>query len=862
MLNKEAKDLIIETISLYSQDKLTQSIINQGRDNLKQAVLLLKSQEQQPSEPMEERTTPITLEELEVLIPKEPEYPELQLREDYDLEVNLKSDLLTLNVTEGTKVKTRGYYSINDGGQAVYEIVSYDTWWNELPIELKLIHLCTNNLGNTFLYRNPGDNFGNHILKNGMIARLLPNLDGYVRVEQWGVFEGRKDNNRALMAVCAYNHQNAKILFGKNKRYELWYTPESPHWKNASGISTTGWNGTLFPRGVSEDSFGKMGNEYAICLHSRCTTKPVIGDAKNLELCGNNCEFYIPDEQFTIGGADFALIEMGGRVDGLKIHGFHLNGNHFGQLWQGKQGAAYARTCNHGISYFSSGINGNNGGVSPNGKMLDPNGVELPFTVNELKNYNGDPNISCFNNVEIYGNHFESLGTSIATNDCGGDAVLIINPIQSDNVSIHNNRVTNWGRWCFSVDLGGNGERFHNYTIKQNICIQNDKNTFAIPFSNPRQPTTNYRGLGFIDFEARKCFTNLDVSENYVYGANGWAFNGNGKVSENIKIERNHIERPSYNWKGIYPYSFTFYSVYAKDLTIKHNIVNGGSVGFGNLFYNTVIENNNFISTGTLGINNPFKNVLIKDNTGEGTRNQLFSLKADSLTWVNNENSEFYIPEEERDTTVIFENNGEGGICGNIINTNNDSYKKNISLIFKNNTFKKFNVNCSGIKDYQFTPDQLVEGITWSARGCKASNPVVSLPVDNPVPGGLYYKEGDLVTITLNNITRLYGPKYFVEDFPQLKNDNSSTKKDMYCTKEGVFPLNGAFLMCNADAPFSVNVKKNVGDFVYTLDNLYYVTVAGNLGDIEPTHTEGIAVNGTCELLWVAPIARYEMRNK
>ena len=39
-------------------------------------------------------------------------------------------------------------------------------------------------------------------------------------------------------------------------------------------------------------------------------------------------------------------------------------------------------------------------------------------------------------------------------------------------------------------------------------------------------------------------------------------------------------------------------------------------------------------------------------------------------------------------------------------------------------------------------------------------------------------------------------------------------------------------------------------------------TVAGTLGDVEPTHTEGIVTNGTCELLWVAPIARYEMRNK
>lgn len=858
MISNITKDLINLAISKLELENPTQIVINEAGEYLKRAIEQVKSENNII-------TTPVTLEELESKFPVEPEYPELQLRDDYDLVVNLKADLLTLNVAEGTKVKTKGYYAINDGGQAVYEIMSYDNWWNQLPIELKLIHLCTNNLGNTFLYRNPGDNFGNHILKNGMIARLLPNLDGYVRVEQWGVFEGRKDNNRALMAVCAYNHQNAKILFGKNKRYELWYTPESSHWKNASGISTTGWNGTLFPRGVSEDSFGKMGNEYAICLHSRCTTKPVIGDAKNLELCGNNCEFYIPDEQFTIGGADFALIEMGGRIDGLKIHGFHLNGNHFGQLWQGKQGAAYARTCNHGISYFSSGINGNNGGVSPNGKMLDPNGVELPFTVNELKNYNGDQSVTRFNNVEIYGNHFESLGTSQNVSDCGGDAILIINPMQSDNVNIHNNRVTNWGRWCFAVDLGGNGERFYNYTIKQNICIQDDRNTFAIPFSNPRKPATKFRGLGFIDFEAKKCFTNLDVSENYVCGANGWAFNGNGKVSENIKIERNHIERPSYNWRSIYPYAFTFYSVYAKDLTIKHNIVNGGSVGFGNLFYNTVIENNKFIGTGTIGINNPFKNVLIKDNIGEGTRGQLFSLNVGTLNWVNNENSEFYVPEEERITTIIFENNGEGGVCGNIINVDNDSYKKNISLIFRNNTFRKFNVNCLGIKDYQFTPDQLYNGdMAWSARGCKISSTVISRSVDNPVPGGLYYKEGDLVTSTLSNITRLYGPYYFETAFPQLKNDNGSIKKDMdmYCTTEGVFPLNGEFLMCDGDSYFAAGSKMSVGSFMYTLDNLYYVTVAGDLGDVEPTHTEGVAINGTCELLWVAPIARYEMRNK
>ena len=34
MLNKEIKNLITEVISLYSQDKLTQSIINQGKEDL------------------------------------------------------------------------------------------------------------------------------------------------------------------------------------------------------------------------------------------------------------------------------------------------------------------------------------------------------------------------------------------------------------------------------------------------------------------------------------------------------------------------------------------------------------------------------------------------------------------------------------------------------------------------------------------------------------------------------------------------------------------------------------------------------------------------------------------------------------
>ena len=100
MLNDNIKSLITTTIALYNSEKITQNIIEEGLLKLKEAVKLIKEQQE---------VTPVTLEELESKFPVEPEYPELQLRDDYDLEVNLKADLLTLNVAEGTIVKTHGY---------------------------------------------------------------------------------------------------------------------------------------------------------------------------------------------------------------------------------------------------------------------------------------------------------------------------------------------------------------------------------------------------------------------------------------------------------------------------------------------------------------------------------------------------------------------------------------------------------------------------------------------------------------------------------------------------------------------------------------------------------------------------------
>ena len=129
------------------------------------------------------------------------------------------------------------------------------------------------------------------------------------------------------MHICANNHWNSKILFGKNKNYILYYDYKQQSYKNQNGISTNG-----IPALVKEEGFGAIGNEYAILLHNKMTTKPVIGDAKNLELCGNGCTISIADGEFDKGlTSDFGIFESGGRVDGLKIHGFVFDGNYFEQ---------------------------------------------------------------------------------------------------------------------------------------------------------------------------------------------------------------------------------------------------------------------------------------------------------------------------------------------------------------------------------------------------------------------------------------------------------------------------------------------------------------------------------------------------
>ena len=856
LLSKEVKELINLTILKLESKNLTQMVINEARDCLKRAIEQIRNDK-------DNTNIPVTQEELLAKFPTEPNYPELQLG-NYNIEVNLKEDLLSLEVEEGTVVKTKGYYEINDGGQACYKIMTYENWYNELPIDLKLVTYHNDRIGcNAVYYKNPVDNFGNHRLNNEMVAKLLPNEDGFVRVEQWGCFEGRMDNCRALVHCFANNLRNSKILFKKEANYVFYNSYKTevkdridsiikniPWWLNRNGICSNG-------------------NEYALIHKTRGTAFPMIGDAQNLELCGNNCSIKLGNGQM----CGFSMIGMGGYIDGLKIHGFNFDGNFREQVYELNPDGSYPTNeagekvyntlspHGHGLSYFTTQLNVNALQVDSNGNAKDGNGEIFGegITREAILNYGNfeDFGNTHFNNVEIYGNTFKDLGSGRNIPDNGGDCILIINPTYSKNVNVHNNKMLNWGRWAFAVDLGGNGERFYNYTFKQNLCIQDENNYLGQDAEDGTH--TGYRGLGFIDFEARKCFTNLEVSENYVYGANGWAFNGNGKISENIKIERNYLYRPAYTWRSIYPYSFTFYSVYPKDLIFKNNEINLGSCGLGKA-HNLVISNNKFNGTGTIGLNIT-GNCVIENNEGEGTRGQLFGLNSSYSTWLTTETSEFFIPKEERKTDILFKNNKGGGVCGTLINTSDPEYYNNTSVIFEGNMFNKFSVNTYGLKDFKFDNSQLIKQqangnpIFYVTRGMKATNPSFCYS-SSVVVGGLHFNVEDKLINSFNGMGR-NTMKFFTTDLPY---SDYIRRGELCCIEEGYVPIGGEFLVTNGDSYWVANSKCNRDTWYIYEDNIYYCDKDGTFGEEPPTHTYGTVENGNSRLMFFDKLAKIEIR--
>ena len=143
----------------------------------------------------------------------------------YDTVALMKADT---TLKEGMHVKTKGYYSANDGGNGEYIIVNN----NELVADNGLIHTLT----------------------NGLKARLI--VSDSIIIEQFGAYGDSTHDDRTPI-INAIN-TGYKIKFGKNKTYYI----SSYLTITDDNIEIIGNNATLKFNGFSDSSVGNIGYLY------------------------------------------------------------------------------------------------------------------------------------------------------------------------------------------------------------------------------------------------------------------------------------------------------------------------------------------------------------------------------------------------------------------------------------------------------------------------------------------------------------------------------------------------------------------------------------------------------------------------
>ena len=726
--------------------------------------------------------------------------------------INTINLLKRSNPKEGSLYITNGYMEENDGGEASYIIMSYDKWYEKLSVDLKAIAYRNDGLGNPIWSKTVVDECGNHTLDNNLVAVLIK---GEINTpEQWGcVGDGITDNTEQLLHMFAHT-KSGYIKFKKNAKYLMKSRP-----KNRMGYSNNEYIWLMCGGFIAGSAHGK----------------PVMANVDGVVLDGNGCTIEIAENDYCVGTNDFGIFEFGGFINNLEIKNFNFNGNGLTQLYyvNSDNKKVNMRTTNHTIFYNPSNMNAVQ--LSNGRGEIKP---EIPYKDKEI----------VFSNIKIHNNNFYNSGTCVNTSDGGGDFILLINPTSSENVFIEDNYFENWGRWVFSVDLGGNGERFYNYKFNRNICIQNDDNKLN---------SGAYRGLGWIDFEARKCWTGLEVCNNTVQGLTGWAFNGNGKVSNNINVSNNQLIRNiKRNYRSAYPYTFEWYSVYTKDLIFENNIIESGTIKLGLTIDNVKIIGNEINGT-SIGIHGLYGDILINGNICNQA--QLVQIKSLNLPfYITDTTNENYVKPEERNCNFIFTNN-TGGIEGGqgnsakIFDPNNVGKYSYIKLTIKDNIMKKFNVVAWDAENFEFDPSQMVSGTVFSARGAKFTSPSYSLDVNNPVVGGGMWGNSEVVSENINVIGRREGSPYYSE----LKISEGNAFKT---STSGYLPMNGSFLMADSDLQYYSGRSVNKYDHIYTDTDLYIACSSGKLGDAL-NHKSGKMLCGEVEMFYLAPLAKIEIIN-
>ena len=730
-----------------------------------------------------------------------------------DMEYNVLNvnAMMDLDCKTGDVVRTECYEENGDLGNAVYDIIT----------EAEYVHLMKKSAFISGIDTQV-DGYGDHILNNGLVARLR--IDGNdMRPEQWGAKGDGVTND-----VLPFVH-----MFGKV----------------SSGVITFR-DGATYLLGLIGGTIDKpTDNPYRTfgcgsLLGGQWFSKPILIGANNLVLNGNNCLITIPDNTF--GNCGMGILNFSGHLKNVEIYGFNFDG-------KGRTINYPNKNSNHILFYAPIGINTNSETIM----SLHPIGAEgaLGGTIE---------------NLSIHDNYFYDAGAMFRTaGDWGGDHILIINPDAVDGIEIVNNRFEAWGRWVFAIDLGGKGECFHNIKFNHNTCLganayltSDTEGNFEFLLKAPEEDfkrvTPNltdagvdykvdqwrWRALGLIDFEAKKCFDNVEFKDNYIIGTAGWAINGNSRISQNFLIKNNYWNHIG----GGYPYFFELYSGMGKDIVVEDNQF-PGRAGFkcGYFSHNlTFRRNKGGIGLRTFGIAG---NITLEDNKSyveNGYKGIIWSHESN-----NYEADPLYTYDKVKEIGVhITVKNNEAGLHCKF------SDPTNLSL----NDFFTFDMEMPStqtakIHDYNHLIEFDPTDIDFVNQAIMFYGSRFTKPFEHSIMCGnlAYYKKGEVIAVNCQNWGVVGGDLYknkLIENFSIYNGCNWRCYADrngysnisIVCEEEGYLAggCEYGFRENSTHISYIINNNLKLQDtaFVNTDDNLYYVTGSAKLSEV-PTHTEG-----------------------
>lgn len=718
---------------------------------------------------------------------------------DFNIEENQTTEILknveymkTLNLQEGSTYTTNGYYFMNDNGGATYDIMSYDNYYNSLPEDCKFI-----NTTDISFVKTPVNGYGDHILNNGLVAKVRRGMN--VTPEQWGCMgDGIADNVSQMVEMFALN-KTGKITFRQNAVYMCYKELKlNPYMR------------------------------YMVCrLNGGMPyNRPIIANVKDLYIDGNNATIKNYNDNFDDTGS--AMLNFGGVLENLTIDNLIMDGNCYTM-----------KTCaktNHAMFYATAYYC-----TIPSDMIKSHPYCKNPESDPYVIQYTDGVTRGAIKNWTIKNCTIKNTGTMYDDLDCGyGDVLLVINPYNVDGLNILNNKFLNWGRWVFAIDLGGEGDKLNNIKFNNNTCIQQNEVN--------RVPYKKQRGLGWIDFEAKKSFGNLEVTGNYVEGVNGFAINGNSKVSDHITFKDNTIKKPIRGYSHSYMYGLEWYSCHIDNLLLENNYFdsNAGPCKLGYTCSNITIRNNKRLNkTRMLAVKG---DITIEDNNFDLTNVLAIEGFADELYNTDRIN-------------ITFRNNK----CG-IESAPSDS---RVYWTVENNDVNYFNINSllSSRREY-IDVSQFTRATTYSIRGFR---PINGTPKDRHlIPGGAYFEAGETIYKDCTN-AGLTGLVWYCRpennggvDLTQSQYGGvvskycvATGKSKMVCTKTGYFPCNGAFNACEADTEISNGLKIEAKSVLYDKD---YVYIANNKGTLGNTITEsnGIYKCGDVNMKRLLPLGKFK----